>query len=35
MQMKIMENPELYYEFMDYEYPVTEPKEIIEDLRAG
>ena len=34
MQMKIMENPELYYEFMDYEYPVTEPKEIIEDLKG-
>ncbi len=32
--MKIIENPSLYYELTEYEYPVTEPEEITEDLKS-
>lgn len=31
-QMTIMEDPEIYYDFVDYEYEMTDPEEIIEDL---
>lgn len=34
LQMKIIENPSLYYELTEYEYPVTEPEEITEDLKS-
>lgn len=31
-QMIIMDEPEIYYDFVDYEYEMTDPEEIIEDL---
>lgn len=31
-QMIIMEEPEIYYDFVDYEYEMSDPVEIIEDL---
>ncbi|MBP3488057.1 MAG: DUF885 domain-containing protein [Roseburia sp.] len=30
----VSENPELLYEFSDYEFPITEPDEIMEDLTS-
>lgn len=32
VQMAIMEDPQIYYDFLDYEYEMTDPEEIIEDL---
>ena len=33
LQTLVQENPEAYDEFLDYEFPVMEPEEILEDLR--
>ncbi len=33
MQMQILEDPDLYRKFMDYQFPITEPDEILQDLR--
>ena len=33
LQTLVQENPEVYDEFLDYEFPVMEPEEILEDLR--
>ncbi len=34
-QLAIMENPEIYYDFSKYEYEMTDPEEIIEDLMVN
>lgn len=31
-QMAIMEDMEIYYDFLDYEYEMTDPEEIVQDL---
>ncbi len=33
MQNVIMKDPMIYYDFMDYEYEMRDPKEIVEDLK--
>lgn len=33
LQTLVQKNPEAYDEFLDYEFPVMEPEEILEDLR--
>ncbi|MCM1134729.1 MAG: DUF885 domain-containing protein [Clostridium sp.] len=35
IQLQIVDNPQIYYDFMDYEFPITEPDAILQDLMSG